>query len=70
MSSKDRVEVPAEAFLTYRENRLSIVQINFVELLTFENIARFFFWTGFNGTRVFIGAAPVPLEEIFGGGKA
>lgn len=61
--------MPDEVFLTYQNNTLSIVIDEFTVLCTFENISRLFFWTGFNGTRVFVNTAPVPLEEIFGGGK-
>ena len=37
-------------------------------LRMFYGIRRLFFWTGFNGTRVFAVSANVPKNEIFGGG--
>lgn len=36
---------------------------------SFFNVRRLFFWTGFNGTRVFFTQARVPDGEIFGGGE-
>ena len=66
------MDVPDELFLVYQQEILKIVKLvdeKVVVLRTFKNISRLFFWTGFNGTRVFITSAPVPVEEIFGGGK-
>lgn len=37
-------------------------------LRTVKNVERLIFWTGFNGTRIFTTSAPVPMDEIFGGG--
>ena len=64
----NRVDVPLEAFIIYRDNTVSVVQRNMVEVVRFENISRLFFWTGFNGTRVFENSAPIPFGEIFGEG--
>lgn len=64
----DRVDVPDEAFIIYRANTLRIVLSDGEVLFVFKNISRLFFWTGFNGTRIFVTTAFVPFEEIFGGG--
>ena len=72
LGNGSRVDVPDELFITFKRNTLRIVlridPNQNVVLRRFENIARLFFWTGFNGTRVFVTTALVPLEEIFGGG--
>ena len=62
------VNLPNGVCLTYRDRVLTVFQRD-VPLRTFRNISRLFFWTSFNGTRVFEGSARVPADEIFGGGR-
>ena len=59
--------LPLSATLEYWDDVLEVVQGRRV-VRRIENIQRLFFWTGFNGTRVFTGSARVPEDEIFGGG--
>ena len=63
----DSLLLPPSATLEYWDDILEVVQGRRV-VRRIENIQRLFFWTGFNGTRVFIGSARVPDDEIFGGG--
>lgn len=61
--------VPRPAFLVYWEDTLRVVLGDrIVRQIT--GIQRLIFWTGFNGTRTFVGNARVPQDEIFGGGKS
>lgn len=61
------LQVPQQATLAFRDEELTVVQQGKV-LRRILRIGRLIFWTGFNGTRVFTGTAPVPIDEIFGGG--
>jgi hypothetical protein len=61
------LQVPLQAVLTYSNKVLKIKQGDRV-LRKISGVERLVFWTGFNGTRAFVGSAPVPAEEIFGGG--
>ena len=64
----NRIRIPRLAFLRYWDKVLEVVQGSKV-LRRIPNVVRLFFWTGFNGTRVFTTKAPVEPGEIFGGGK-
>lgn len=64
----NRLQVPRQASLVFKNKVLKVVQSDQI-LRKFLDIRRLFFYTGFNGTRVFTTSAPVPLDEIFGGGK-
>ena len=59
------VSVPSGVCLTYRDRVLTVFQRD-VPLRTFRDIIRLFFWTPFNGARVFERSARVPADEIFG----
>ena len=61
--------VPRPAFLTYSDYILKMVTKNGKVLQKLFGIKKLAFSTGFNGTRVFVRSALVPLDEIFGGGR-
>ena len=64
----NRVSIPLSAVLLYSDKVLQVVQGGIV-LRRICQVTRLIFWTGFNGTRIFTGSAPVPQGEIFGGGE-
>jgi hypothetical protein len=66
--TESRVQIPRPAFLRFERRVLTVIQEETV-LRTFQNVRRLFFWTAFNGTRIFDFTAPVPRDEIYGGGR-
>ena len=60
-----RIQVPRRAAIRYHRN---VIRISFRRVLkTFRHIKKLIFWTGFNGTQIFVRNAPPGL--LFGGGE-